>query len=258
MDLRSFEKLPYWARLGTVAVAICAVVGVIAFARRGHEPESENPNRQATSTTSTSASPTDEPEPTPVPGTLTKEQLTPALLGPNEVPAGFTESDPPDSDGPDTIPQNDNARCSELLHKTELDAERSPGGEAQRVFTTSEVGPTIVHNVASFKSADDATTAIALLRPLASECTSWTETDKNGATSYTVQELALQSFGEESYAVQLVMEAAGQTWHTQLIATRTGPNASMLALSSPTPLVAEDAVPLAQLASDKLAALPPA
>lgn len=244
-----------------LAVVIVVVVGVASFLRSGDSADSSSTRSERSGAPSRSPSPSpagSAPAASPTASTLSTKDLTPALLTVDELPAGFSLSKAPSSSSSARAADTDNARCTELFHDTKLAGEAEPAAETSRAFATNELGPTVVHNVATFRATPDASSALTLLRPLVAECSTWTETDKTGPITYTVAELATTTgYGEESYAVTVGMTAHSYQFHTVMVLLRVSQHAAMLVLSSPDALTAADIHPLATRAAEKLTALPP-
>lgn len=234
----------------------CGLVLVLLVARCSRNDDESSSAAKPKATIRPSASPSLSPSPTVQPGIpiFTKDQLQKALLSPAEVGTGFRVTQAPDTSEDKGPSETDNQHCTDLARKG-LDPNLDPAAEINRQFSSSEQGPVVIQNVASFRAINDASVAVQQFQALSNECTTWTETEGSEATTYTVTKQTLAKYGEESSAV--VLELAGHSLNVQVrfVMLRIGNNACMLLITSDSIVSDSDVDFIAENATQKLRSL---
>jgi hypothetical protein len=154
---------------------------------------------------------------------LTTEQAEQALLTVQELPTGWAAGHRPrhEPSGQDVV---EPARCEDLLGSLEGSNDEEPVAEAQAHFTNG--GPSGVQLVESIDSyAEPVAEDIAATAGALEECSEFTTVNAKGVrTRFEVAEMSFPNVGDETLALQVVMEQEGLQLNTSVVIVAVGHN----------------------------------
>jgi hypothetical protein len=159
-------------------------------------------------TTTPAPTPTAEPEPTPESepaAEMTDEELSEYLLALEDMPTGWTATQMSDDD----VEEID-APDSELICDSEpIDEVLDPVADVEAEFSSSELGPFLIHSLILMPDREQGALAINTIREMFS-CSEWTTVDDAGEEMvWHLNPVSFPTFGDDTFASRVTTEVMG-------------------------------------------------